>query len=170
MRLPVRSCEPSGRCPEYFAEMPGEVRLVVEAGFHGDRGRRCAVEQQSSREVDSPAGHIAVWRCSELCREGAREVTGVGTQEPAGLSECDAVDKTSLEQIAQTSGDGAVGRVAKVLADVGREAGCEREEYRFCREFLAGGCQRSVRAAGRGDEIDATGLIHDAAGASLRHP
>ena len=76
----------------------------------------------------------------------------------------------SLEQIAQTSGDGAVALLAAVLADAGREAGREREERRFCGEFLAGDCQRSVRAPRRGDEIDATGLIHDAASASLRNP
>ena len=97
--------ESAGGRPDVAAEVPCEMRLVVEPDRDGDVGDGLALEEQRSSRVDPPADHVPVRGDAERARERTHEVSGRGVQRPTCVGEHDPVEPVLVEEFAELTCD-----------------------------------------------------------------
>jgi hypothetical protein len=69
------------------AELPGEMRLVVEAHLDGDLRDRLAIEQPPPRGIDAAPDHVAVRRDPEGAGEATDQMRRRHVEDAAGFGE-----------------------------------------------------------------------------------
>ena len=68
--------EPGGRRPDVSLEVPGEMRLVVEADAHGHLRDRLSLQQAATRRIDAATDQVAVRRDTERPGEATHQMGG----------------------------------------------------------------------------------------------
>jgi threonine/homoserine/homoserine lactone efflux protein len=86
-------------------EVPGEVRLIVEANLRGDLRERLTIEQPAPGGIDPAPDDVPVRRDPERTREAPEEVRRRNVQDPAGLGERRGVGPRTIQQIPQSGCD-----------------------------------------------------------------
>ena len=82
-------------------EVPGEVRLVVEADLHRDTCGGLAVEQPPARRVDPAPDQVPMRRDAERRGEAPHEVRGRHVEDPCRLSERRRAEPVVVEEVSE---------------------------------------------------------------------
>lgn len=99
-----------GRCrSNVSAEMPREVRLIVEAHAGRHLRDRLSVEESPSRLVDPSRHDVSVRGDPEGPGEASHEVRGRHVEDPPGLRQGQCPGETLIEELPKIGGDALVG-------------------------------------------------------------
>jgi hypothetical protein len=90
-------------------EVPGEMRLVVEADVSGHPTHRQAIEELPASGLDPAPDEVTVGRDPEPAGERPDEVHRWDVEDPAGLGQRDALEEPRVQEVPEVHGDRAPG-------------------------------------------------------------
>ena len=108
-----RAREPSGRGADVSLEVPGEMRLIVEADTHGHLRDRLTLQQAATRRVDAATEQVAMRRDAERSGEASHQMRGRHVEDALRLPQRQRLEPMLVEEVAEI-GRNEVRRSAEV--------------------------------------------------------